>query len=184
MIQCRRRCLEHPHKSLISLAFISAKRVFLYRFDRLPIEGFASGSLSGGPLEVITQGGSLQALQPSEIKAICFISEGGKADLFTADPLFVRRPKLPGLWARFTFRDGEKLDGILSHNLLDWPEEGYLLVPPKASAMRQRVFIPRSAITDAECRGVVGRPVSAAPRKAAGPAITPGEQLPMFDSQQ
>jgi len=123
--------LEHPHKSLISLSFITAKRVFLYRFDRLPIEGFASGSLSGGPLEVITQGGSLQALQASEIKAICFASEGGKADLFTADPLFVRRPKLPGLWARFTFRDGEKLDGVLPHNLLEWPEGGYLLVPPK-----------------------------------------------------
>jgi hypothetical protein len=184
MIQCRRRCLEHPHKSLISLAFISAKRVLLYRFDRLPVEGFASGSLSGGPLEVITQGGSLQTLQPTEIKAICFVSEAGKADLFTADPLFVRRPKLPGLWARFTFRDGEKLDGILPHNLLDWPQEGYLLVPPKASAMRQRVFIPRTAITEAECRGVVGRPVSGLGRKVPGPAITPGEQLPMFDSQQ
>jgi hypothetical protein len=175
--------LEHPLKSLISLAFISAKRVFLYRFDRLPIEGFASGSLSGGPLEVITQGGSLQSLEPSEIKAICFISEGGKADLFTADPLFVRRPKLPGLWARFTFRDGEKLDGILSHNLLDWPEGGYLLIPPRASAMRQRVFIPKTAVTDAECRGVVGRPTPREGKKAVRPAVMPGEQLPMFGSQ-
>lgn len=173
----------HPHKSLISLAFISAKRVFLYRFDRLPVEGFASGSLGGGPLEVITQGGSLQAFEPSDIKAICFISEGGKADLFTADALFVRRPKLPGLWTRFTFRDGEKLDGILPHNLLDWPEQGYLLIPPKASALRQRVFVPRTAVTEAECRGVVGRPVPGAGKKPARPAVPPGEQLPMFDSQ-
>lgn len=176
--------MEHPHKRLISLAFISAKRVFVYRFDRFPIEGFASGSLSGGPLEVITQSGTLHALEPSDIKAVCFISEGGKADLFTADPLFLRRPKLPGLWARFTFRDGEKLDGILPHNLLDWPEGGYLLIPPKASAMRQRVFIPRAAVTEAECRGVVGRPAAGAGRKAAEPVVRPGEQLPMFDSQQ
>ena len=61
-------------------------------------------------------------MAPSEIKALCFISESGKADLFTVDSLFQRRPKLPGLWARFTFRDGEQLDGILPHNLLDWPE--------------------------------------------------------------
>jgi hypothetical protein len=175
--------LIHPHKSLISLAFISAKRVFLYRFDRLPVEGFASGSLGGGPLEVITQGGSLQAFEPSDIKAICFISEGGKADLFTADALFVRRPKLPGLWTRFTFRDGEKLDGILPHNLLDWPEQGYLLIPPKASALRQRVFVPRTAVTEAECRGVVGRPVPGTGKKPGRPAVPPGEQLPMFDSQ-
>src|SRR5206468_5232121 len=106
MIQCRRRCLEYLLKSLISLTLIPAKRVFLYRFDRLPIEGFASGSLAGGALEIITQGGSLQSLVSSEIKAICFISESGKADLFTVDPLFQRRPKLPGLWTRFTFRDG------------------------------------------------------------------------------
>jgi hypothetical protein len=182
MIQCRRRCLKHLVKTLISLPFITAKRVLLYRFDRLPIEGFASGSLSGGPLEVITQGGSLQPLVPSEIKAICFISEGAKADLFTADPLFQRRPKLPGLWARFTFRDSEKLDGILPHNLLDWPQEGYLLIPPKTSSTRQRVFIPRSALLDVECRGVVGRPASASKRSSPG-AIATGEQLPMFDSQ-
>ena len=182
MIQCRGRCSKDLLKRLISLAFITAKRVFLYRFDRLPVEGFASGSLSGGPLEVITQGGSLQPLVPSEIKALCFISEGGKADLFTADPLFQRRPKLPGLWARFTFRDGEKLDGILPHNLLEWPQDGYLLIPPRASSTRQRVFIPRSALLDAECRGVVGRPAAVA-RKASQDTLAPAQQLPMFDSQ-
>ncbi len=176
--------MKHLVKTLISLAFITAKRVFLYRFDRLPIEGFASGSLSGGPLEVITQGGSLQPLAPSEIKALCFVSEAGKADLFSSDPLFQRRPKLPGLWTRFTFRDGEKLDGILPHNLLDWPEQGYLLIPPKASSTRQRVFIPRSALLDAECLGVVGRRAALGTKRSSSAAITPGEQLPMFDSQQ
>jgi hypothetical protein len=183
MIQCRRRCLKHLLKSPILSAFISAKRVFLYRFDRLPVEGFASGPLSGGPIEVITQGGSLQALAPSEIKAICFTSEGGKADLFTSDPLFERRPKLPGLWARFTFRDGERLDGILPHNLLDWPQEGYLLIPPKASSTRQRVFVPRSALLNTECRGVVGISAPVGTKKSAERIVVPGQQLPMFDSQ-
>jgi hypothetical protein len=183
MIQCRGRCLKHLPQTPNSLTFITAKRVFVYRFERTPIEGFASGSLLDGGLEVITQGGTLQPLTPSEIKAVCFISEGGKADLFSADSLFERRPKLPGLWTRFTFRDGEKLDGVLPHNLLDWPKEGYLLIPPKASSTRQRVFVPRSAVLDAECRGVVGRPVP--PRHSKGSRGTPsrGEQLPMFDSQ-
>jgi hypothetical protein len=174
--------LKHLAKTLISLAFITGKRVFLYRFDRMPVEGFASGSLSGGPLEVITQGGSLQPLAPSDIKALCFISESGKADLFTADALFERRPKLPGLWARFTFRDGEKLDGILPHNLLEWPQDGYLLIPPKASSTRQRVFVPRSALLDAECRGVVGRPTTAGTKRSSRDTVAPGKQLPMFDS--
>jgi hypothetical protein len=67
--------------------------------------------------------------------------------------------------------------------LLEWPEQGYLLIPPKASALRQRVFIPRTAVTEAECRGVVGRPVPAPAKKPARPGLTPAEQLPMFDSQ-
>lgn len=182
MIQCRRRCLEHLVKTLISLAFITGKRVFLYRFDRLPTEGFASGSLSGGSLEVITHSGSLHPVVSSEIKALCFISEGGKPDLFTSDPFFQRRPKLPGLWTRFTFRDGEQLEGVLSHNLLDWPQDGYLLIPPKASPSRQRVFVPRSALIETEFRGIVGKPSSAAKRQPPGTAKQE-EQLPMFDSQ-
>lgn len=183
MIQCRRRCLKHLLLSRISLASLSAKRVFLYRFDRLPIEGFASGSLSGGLLEVITQGGNLQALVPSEIKALCFISESGAADLFTVNSLFERRPKLPGLWARFTFKDGEKLDGVLPHNLIEWPEEGYLLIPPRASPTRQKVFIPRSALLGTECRGIIGTAPARSKARPGDAFESADQQLPMFDQQ-
>ena len=110
-------------------------------------------------VEFITLEGNLQRLPYGELKAMCFAPESGKSDLFRIHNLFERRPKVPGLWTRFTFRDGDQLDGILSHNLLDWPAAGYLVTPPRAGAGRQRVFLPREALTCTELRGVVGGPV-------------------------
>jgi hypothetical protein len=101
--------------------------------------------------------------------------------LFTLSNLFERRPKVPGLWTRFTFRDGDRLDGILSHNLLEWPASGYFVSPPKAGAGRQRVFIPRLALVATELLGVVGR--SAIAGRAAikrGPEAKQ-DQLSMFE---
>ena len=134
-------------------------------------------------IELITLNGNLQTIPYTEVKAVCFVSEGGEADLFTEHSVFERRPKVPGLWTRFTFRDGDRLDGILSHNLLDWPEAGYLITPPRAGATRQRVFVPRAALVSTELRGVVGSSALAivADRKKKG-TITGGGQLSMFDS--
>jgi hypothetical protein len=114
-------------------------------------------------------------------KAVCFVSEGARPDLFTDHNTFERRPRVPGLWTRFRFRDGAVLDGILSHNLLEWPASGYLITPPQARAARQRVFIPRAALTGTELRGVVGGSARAA---TEAPASTAAEarQLSIFES--
>jgi hypothetical protein len=155
----------------------------LYRFDRQPTEAIVSVGtyLLEQGLEFISPDGMLQHLPFAEVKALCFISETGPADLFTAHPLFERRPKVPGLWTRFTFRDGDQLDGILPHNLLEWPMAGYLITPPRAASTRQRVFIPRAAVIGTELRGVVGR--STVATRQPGKAETEGTkaQLRMFD---
>jgi len=160
----------------------TAKRIVLYRFDRQPIEGIVnpSGYLLDDHIELITVAGSMQSARYTDFKALCFISESGRADLFTDHPFFERRPKVPGLWTRFTFRDGDRLDGILSHNLLEWPSAGYFVTPPRAGASRQRVFIPRAALVGTELRGVVGRSAIAAKRQVE--PDHPETQLTMFDS--
>jgi hypothetical protein len=161
----------------------TAKRVLLYRFDRQPQEGVVSpGSyLLAGHIELITRDGNLQSVAYGEFKALCFASEGAEANLFTRDNLFERRPKTPGLWARFTFCDGDVLDGILPHNLLDWPVPGYLIAPPKAGAGRQRVFIPRAALSSTEMKGVIGGLPGASKRRPGQPADEGLSQLTMFD---
>lgn len=116
----------------------------------------------------------------AELKALCFVSDNASSDLFDVHQFFDRRPKAPGLWTRFTFRDGSKLDGVLSHNLLEWPEHGYFVIPPHAGTHRQRVFIPRLALIQTELRGVVGTSallVEGRRRQESGG----DRQLPMFE---
>jgi len=133
-------------------------------------------------LELITVDGNLQKILYGEAKALCFASEAGPADLFTTHNLFERRPKVAGLWTRFTFRDGDRLDGILSHNLLEWPPAGYFVTPPRSSATRQRIFLPRMALVGTELRGVVGRSSIASVQKREPEHTEQQAQLTMFDS--
>jgi hypothetical protein len=157
--------------------------VILYRFDRQPLLGIVNPAayLLEDHVELITLHGALQDVTYGDLKALCFVSEDGDADLFTVHNLFERRPKVPGLWTRFSFRDGDRLDGILSHNLLDWPTMGYFITPPRPGATRQRVFIPRAALVRTELRGVVGTSSAAAvPRKR--PGRVDKDQLRMFDA--
>jgi hypothetical protein len=158
--------------------------VVLYRFDRQPLEGIVNPSafLLDKGVELITLDGNLQIMPYLEMKALCFISESGGADLFREHNLFERRPKVPGLWTRFMLRDGDRLDGILSHNLLDWPQPGYFVTPPRAGPTRQRVFLPRAALVGTELRGVVGRSLVAARQRTQRGSPDQGSQLTMFDS--
>ena len=162
----------------------TAKRVVLYRFDRHPLEGIVNPGtyLLDKGIELITLDGNLQAMPYTEMKALCVISEAGRADLFTEHNMFERRPKVPGLWTRFMFRDGDRLDGILSHNLLDWPQPGYFVTPPRAGPTRQRVFVPRAALIGTELRGVVGRSLVAGGQRTKKGIVDRGGQLTMFDS--
>jgi hypothetical protein len=88
---------------------------------------------------------------------------------------------VPGLWTRFLFRDGDRLDGILPPNLLEWPKEGYMITPPKSGASRQRVFIPRAAILGTELRGVVGSSAPGHARRRKEEPRSPEDQLRMFE---
>lgn len=158
------------------------KRVVLYRFHRQPADGLIqpeSFLSNGESLEFLTVSGAMQAIPAREIKALCFVSEPGRADLFLACTQFERRPKAAGLWTRFKLLDGDELDGLLPQNLSEWPATGFLLIPPHAGASRQRVFLPRTAVRSADAIGLIGaaKPQAADKRRRTGI----DEQLRMFD---
>jgi hypothetical protein len=161
----------------------TAKRLILYRFDRPPADAVVHSDayLTANGVELMTRDGKLQVIGYNDVKALCFSSEGAPADLFTTQTLFERRPKIPGLWTSFLFRDGDVLQGILPHNLLEWPFQGYLLTPPRASVYRQRVFVPRQAIREAGLLGIVGKPASTTARSVKTLDPNAGRQLSMFD---
>ena len=162
----------------------TTKRAILYRFDRQPSESLvhAETYLSEVGVEIMTRDGNLQSVDYTEVKALCFGAEGAPADLFTSPAVFERRPKTAGLWTSFVLRDGDVLEGVLPHNLLEWPKQGYLLTPPRSGTYRQRVFIPRLAVRETVLRGMVGKPLQTVAKKSVQRgAPDTDRQLSMFD---
>jgi hypothetical protein len=161
----------------------TAKRLILYRFDRQPVEALvhADAYLLEAGIEVMLLDGILQIIDYNTVKALCFAAEGAPADLFTAQTSFERRPKTPGLWAGFRFRDEDLLEGVLPHNLLEWPAQGYFLTPPRSNALRQRVFLPRQAVRETVLLGLVGKANALENKTARKVELDGARQLSMFD---
>jgi len=164
------------------LAGSTSKRVVLYRYDRQPLEGIISPGayLQEAGIELMSVEGALFVFPYPDIKALCFVHEFGDPRLFSQHNLFDRRPRVPGLWTRFTLLDGDQLDGILPHNLLEWPSQGYTITPPHAVGLRQRVFIPRVTVKVTELRGVVGISPAGVGRERRRGRAAPDAQLDMF----
>ncbi len=161
----------------------TAKHLILYRFDRQPVEALvhADAYLLAAGIEVMLRDGNLQIIDYKSVKALCFAADGAPADLFTTPTSFERRPKTPGLWVSFRLRDDAVLEGVLPHNMLEWPEQGYFLTPPRANSYRQRVFLPRQAVRETALLGLVGKASSLESKAARRVDLDPGRQLSMFD---
>jgi len=161
----------------------TAKRLILYRFDRQPVEALvhADAYLLDVGIELMFLDGNVQVIDYNSIKALCFAAEGAPADLFTAPAAFERRPKTPGLWASFRLRDDDLLEGVLPHNIMEWPAQGYFLTPPRANTYRQRVFLPRQAVRETALLGLVGKANALAGKTSKKLEVAAARQLSMFD---
>ncbi len=164
------------------MAGSTSKRVVLYRYERQTVEGIVSPGayLQETGVELMSIDGTVVVFPYSDVKALCFVHEFGDPRLFSGHNLFERRPRVPGLWTRFTFLDGAVLDGILSHNLLEWPSQGYNITPPHANGLRQRVFIPRLSVKSTELRGVVGISLAGAAQQRRRSQAEPETQMGLF----
>ena len=78
---------------------------------------------------------------------------------------FATRPKTAGLWVRFRFRDGDRLEGILPNNLLQIEPAGFSAIPAGPSYQNQRVFVPRLALSGVEVLGTIGNSARRRPAK-------------------
>lgn len=164
------------------MASASNKKVLLVRFDRESLQGFVQtpAGLEGDAIELLRPDGSLVHVPHSEAKLVCFVREFESGETWRDQPAFAARPKTPGLWVRFRFRDGDSLEGLLPNNLLQIETAGFSAIPPDPTFQNQRVFVPRSALTGVEVLGVIGSPLR---RRPAKPAATDQDQLSMFDDR-
>ncbi len=161
------------------MAASTSKKVLVRRFDREPLTGFVNPQsyLQAAGLELLSASGTLALVPYEEVKAVYFVRDFN-AEAPAADRrVFTSRPKTNGLWVRMRFRDGEVMDGLLPNNLLQLAAQGFTFVPPNPSSNSQKVFVPRSSLTEVHVLGVVGS-LLRAQRSRAKPRA---EQIGLFD---
>ena len=83
---------------------------------------------------------------------------------------------MAGLWVRLDFTDGDTAEGLIANNLLSLEATGFQFIPPDPTFQNQRIFVPRTALTNVQVLGVIGSPLRR--KRAAKPAAE--GQLEMF----
>jgi len=151
----------------VFLARSTTKKAVIQRFDKEALAGYVNPVtyLQPSGVEVLSVQGNIANVPYSEIKSLAFVREfeGEEAER----EVFLTRPKMEGLWVSLRFRDGSLMEGILANNLLQVETHGFTVIPPDSYGNRQRVFVPRAALTSIEVLGVVGSPLKRRKDKAA-----------------
>ena len=136
----------------------TTKKVYIRRFEREPVQGFASPQqyLQPTGLEILRTDGTILVLSYREVKCVAFVRDFPTSGPPEERKAFHTRPKMEGLWVRMLFRDNDLMEGILPNNLLQIDPYGFSFVPPDPFANTQRIFVPREALRDIHVLGVVG----------------------------
>ena len=133
------------------------KKVIVELHDRKSFRGYLNPSRLGelDPLDLLTQDGEHQQIPLSRIRSVYFVRDFDD-DFEPERRAFLSRPKLDGLWLRLRFLDGQYLEGVVPNDLLSLLDHGIQITPPDLNSNADRIFVPRSALTEVTVLGVVG----------------------------
>lgn len=130
-------------------------------------------------LELLEPGGELRQLPWKSVKVAWFVRDWEEEPARPDRTVFLRRPRLEGLWVRLHFRDNEVLEGMLINDLLHLSPHGYLITPPDLNDSHQKAFVPRAALTAIEVLAVNPNR-GEHHRTRRRPAPEPGRQARLF----
>ncbi len=154
------------------------KKVTVRKLDRDSLNGFVSTRfINEGKLEMLNTAGNLVTLDLKDIKCVFFVREFGDADEVNRKT-FTTRPRTEGLWVRLRFKDNDQLEGMMPNDLTQFMPEGFLINPPDTRSNTQRIFVPRTALTELTVLAVIGSPVSRRRKPSDKPVDI--RQVPMF----
>lgn len=161
----------------------SRKKVILRRFTRDWVAGYlpASDFAHDGSLEVLDLAGKVLPFSIQELKWACFVRDFNSGEIDNPERLirkhFAGRPRGEGLWLRAQLRDGDLLEGLVENNLSLLDEAGFFLTPPDTRSNTQRIWLPRTALTELEIVAVIGSTAKKKPSAAAKPDAERQETL-------
>ena len=159
----------------------SHKKVIVRRFTGDTLPGYLplSTFVRNKSVDLLDLSGRVIHLAINDIKYICYVRDFNLGD--TANPerltrrTFLARPRTEGLWLRLTFRSSsstaDQLEGLaptdatLLDDLLN--DAGLFLIPPDTRSNTQRLYVPRTSITDLQLIAVITSPSRRKPLPAA-----------------
>ncbi|QNI35538.1 DUF6982 domain-containing protein [Edaphobacter albus] len=141
----------------------------------LPLSGFVRFRASGEDrvIDLLDLSGRVTQVALQDIKHICYVRDFNLNDPVAPERLtrktFLARPRTEGLWLRLTFRgqpsptsELEQFEGLapLDLSLMDdiLHDAGLFLLPPDVRSNTQRIYIPRSAISELQLLAVITTP--------------------------
>jgi hypothetical protein len=133
------------------------KKVIIELLEKKLIRGYLNPArlLQAETVDLLTPEGAHEEVSLPRVRAIYFVRDL-EEDIEMERKSFLSRPKLDGLWVRLRFRDGDSLEGVIPNDLLGLPENGLQMTPPDFNSNTDRIFIPRTALTEFTVLGVVG----------------------------
>jgi len=150
------------------------KKVIVRKMDRDSVTGYVSASfISEGKVEVLNTAGNVVSIELKDVKGVYFVRHLGDTESLPRKT-FTSRPRTEGLWVRLRFRDNETIEGMIPNDLLQEGVEGFSIIPPDTRSNTQRIFVPRSALSEMTVIGVIGE------KKSRGRRPEDTRQVPMF----
>ncbi|MFI5097833.1 MAG: DUF6982 domain-containing protein [Candidatus Acidiferrales bacterium] len=152
------------------------KKVVIEFLDRKTTRGYLNPIrlAHSEVLELLTPDGEREEIALAKVRAIYFVRDL-KEEFEPERRSFLSRPKLDGLWVKLRFQDGQLLEGVIPNDLLTFLDNGLNLTTPDFNSNTDRIYVPRSALSELTVLGVVGiarrKPATAAAVAAAQPRL-------------
>ncbi len=133
------------------------KKVVVTLVDKKTLRGYLNPTHLGktDPVDLLTPEGEHEQIPLGKVRAIYFVREFSN-DFVPERKAFLSRPKLDGLWVRLRFNDSETIEGVVPNDLLSLLDNGLQITPPDLNSTTDRIFVPRSALSEVTVLGVVG----------------------------
>lgn len=166
------------------------KKVIVRRWTGDTLPGYLpqSSFVLNGSVGLLDLSGRVATLSLNEIKHICYVREFNLSDTVNPERLnrrtFLARPRTEGLWVRMTFQSGDLFEGLAPTDLtlLDdvVQDRGLHLTPPDARSNTQRIFVPRTSLSDLQLIAVITSPSRRKTRPAPSTSALQEDLFPNF----
>jgi hypothetical protein len=165
------------------------KKVIVRRFTGETLPGYLplSSFVRNRSIDLLDLSGRIVPLLLNDIKHVCYVRDFNLHDTVNPERLsrrtFLAKPRTEGLWLRMTFRTGDLLEGLapIDITLIDdlIQDTGLHLAPPDTRSNTQRIYVPRSSITELQLLAVITTPSRRKPLPASS---VPSMQEDLFNN--